>query len=138
MMDRNPWMRDIVAQGMVDGKTNQQIADDLQHGTHRDSVTDYKRHEAVLNIAERLTKERFVQITGKIDSSLLARLEHVEKIDIETLLKIRKEVLPERIEITNKNNKQSIVQELFDLADSDPELAAQIMDAQEKAAAKAD
>jgi len=136
-MERHPWMQDIVAEAMVNGKTNQEIADLLQHGTHKDSVTDYKKHPAVQAKAERLTKERFLQITGKIDSALLARLEHVDKMDTEELLKIRKEILPERIEVTNKTDKASIIAELFDLLDKDPEKAAEVMDAQERAAVAA-
>lgn len=136
LMDRDPSLRDIVAEGYVEGLTNQQIADKLGRGVHKDTITDYKRHPAVVAIADRLTKERHLQITSKIDSALLKRLEHVDKIDTETLLKIRKEILPERVEIDDKRKREDVVGELFDLAGEDPELAERLMAAQEKAAAK--
>lgn len=135
-MDREPDLQAVVAEAYVDGCTNEQIAEKLGRGVHKDTITDYKRHPGVMAIAERLTKERHLQITSKIDSAILKRLEHVDKIDTETLLKIRKEILPERIEIDDKRSRESIVGELFDLAGEDPELAERLMAAQDKAAAK--
>lgn len=135
-MDREPELQELVAEAYVNGDTNAQIAEKLGRGVHKDTITDYKRHPKVQAIAERLTKERHLQITSKIDTALMKRLDHVDKIDTDTLLKIRKEILPERIEVTDKTKRASIVEELWDLADQDPEVAARLMAAQEAAAAK--
>jgi transposase len=133
-MDREPHLREIVAESYVNGMTNAQIADAIGYGVHPDTITDYKRHPKVQAIAERLTKERHLQITSKIDASLLKRLDHVDKIDTETLLKIRKEILPERIEVNDTTKRASLVEELMDLADEDPELAQRLLDANAAAA----
>lgn len=135
-MDREPELRKVVAEAYVNGATNAEIAELLQRGVHADTITDYKRHPAVRAIALRLTEERHLQITSKIDNALMGRLNsHIDKIDIETLLKIRKEVLPERIEIKDTTNRQAVVEELLKLSDSDPAAAKLLMEANESAAA---
>lgn len=133
LMEREPELQEMVAKLFVEGKGNKEIAEALGRGVHPDTITDYKRHPAVQRIAMRMTRERHLQITSKIDTALAERLKHADKIDTETLLKIRKEILPDRIEIADKTNSGSIIEEMWDAANEDPQLAEKMQKALEAA-----
>lgn len=136
LLDKEPHLREVVAELYIDGKTNAEIAEAIGRGVHKDSITTYRRRPDVQQIIDRLSRERESLIKRKIDSTLLARLEHSDKMDTEILLRIRKEILPKRLEVKNTDDRGSITDELFDAADKDPAVAVRLLDAMESAQAK--
>lgn len=128
LLDQEPQLAEVIAQLYIDGKTNQQIATAIGRGVHKDTITDYRRDARVKNIIKKLTDERIQRITRRIDSVLEARLEKTDKIETDTLLKIRKEMLPERVEISDGTSQADAVEELWRAADKDPELARKLME----------
>lgn len=120
-------LRELIAEAYADGRSRQQIADAIGDNCHKDTVTEYLKDDEIQAMIDRLSRERINRVTRKIDAALESRLEHVDKIDTETLLKIRKEMLPERIEIDDKTDRSTLVEELWGAADQDPELAQRLL-----------
>lgn len=127
LLDNEPYLAELIAELYLDGKTNQEIADALGRGVHKDTVTDYRRDPRVRKIIRRLSEEREALITRRVDRVILERLKNAEEIDTETLLKIRKEMMPKRIEVSGEVSHADLVRELWEAADSNPELAATLM-----------
>lgn len=136
LMERRPDLAVIVAEHYVAGDSNEQIAHALNAAdstlnVHKDTITDYRRIPDVAAMIERLSKERIARLTRKIDGKLEARLDGDDKIDTETLLKIRKELLGgvRKIEFkdTSESGKKSATEKMWDEADKDPDSAARMM-----------
>lgn len=127
LLDNEPQLAELIAEMYLDGHTNQEIADTLGRGVHKDTITDYRRDPRVRKIIKRLSDEREALITRKIDKVLLARLEKAQDIDTETLLKIRKEMMPKRVEVSGGVEHADLVRELWEEADKNPALAAILM-----------
>lgn len=117
----------LIAELYIDGQTNQDIADALGRGVHKDTITDYRRDPRVKKEIKRLSQEREALITRRVDRVIMKRLELAEEIDTETLLKIRKEMMPKRIEISGEQSTADLVKELWEAADNNPALAAALM-----------
>lgn len=139
LMDKQPELRQLVADLYVAGESNQAIANAInalypELEVHKDTITDYRRHPAVAPIIQHALEERRARILRKVDSSLESRLEHSDKMDNKTLLEIRKTLGGEKHVIDDRtdNGEGSMTEQLFDLADSDPEAARRIIEAQQR------
>lgn len=140
LMDKQPELRPLVAEMYAAGESNQSIADEINKlfpdlDVHKDTITDYRRHPAVAPMISKILEERRNRITRKVDSALMARLDHADKVDTKTLLEIRKTIVGEKKinEDVPPEGQKSMTEQLFELADKDPEAAARIMKAQEAA-----
>lgn len=127
LLDNEPELALLIAELYIDGQTNEQIAKRLGRGVHKDTITDYRRDPRVKREIKRLSGEREQLITRRVDRVIMNRLEKAEEIDTETLLKIRKEMMPKRIEISGEQSTADLVKELWEAADSNPALAAALM-----------
>lgn len=127
LLDNQPELAEVIATAYIEGETNEQIAKALPGNVHKNTITSYRRDPRVKKIIEKLTNERISRITRKIDSQLEERLRDAKSMDTETLLKIRKELLPERIQITNGDKGNDLVEELWRRADGNPALAEALM-----------
>ncbi len=141
LMDQDLRFRTCVAEGIVNGRTGQEIIDELEVLTgrtniHKDTITDYNRHPAVRAIAEELGKDRGILITSAIDKRLEDAIKCDEPIDIKTLLEIRKALGGEKLTIAGNlgDGSSSTLTELFEHLDQHPEDAEKVMAAQEAAA----
>jgi hypothetical protein len=138
-MDKHPDLRDLVATKFVEGASNQEIADAInkalpQLGTpvNRETIPAYRRHASVEAKIAKLRRERINLITSKIDSKIEAWLNNAKiEHDIETLLKIRKELMPERTSERGDEemDQDKLVEEMFDEAYKDPNFADRLKDA---------
>lgn len=127
LLDNEPALAQTIADAYMDGMTNQEIADLLGRGVHKDTITDYKRDPRVRNRIKAISDEREGQISRTIDKALLERAKHPEKLDTKTLLEIKKTLNPKRIEITDGSKQSDLVEELWRAADGDPVLAEKLM-----------
>lgn len=147
-MDRHPDLRVIVADLFVNGSSNQEIADainkavpNLDRPVNRETIPTYRRHPEVEAIIARKRRERINLITSKIDSKIEAWLNNKKvEHDIETLLKIRKELMPERMKDRDDDEltEDRFVEEMFDRAYEDPEFAERLKASIEAAEAQPD
>ena len=139
LMDKHPDLRVVVAEKFVEGASNQEIADAInaalpQLGTpvNRETIPVYRRHPSVEALIARRRRERINLITSKIDSKIEAWLNNAKvHHDIEVLLKIRKELMPERTreQGDDEMNEDRLVEEMFDKAYEDPDFAERMKDA---------
>jgi hypothetical protein len=139
LMDKHPDLRKVVAQKFVEGAPNQDIADainkalpQLSKPVNRETIPAYRRHPAVEALIARLRRERINLITAKIDSKIESWLNNAKiHHDIETLLKIRKELMPERTSERGDEqmDEDKLVEEMFDKAYEDPDFAERMKEA---------
>lgn len=146
LMDKHPDLRVIVAEKFVTGCSNQEIADainaavpNLDRPVNRETIPAYRRHPDVEAMIARRRRERINLITSKIDSKIESWLNNAKvNHDIETLLKIRKELMPERMKDRGDDtmDEDRLVEEMFDRAYEDPEFAARMQDAASRVGAE--
>jgi transcriptional regulator with XRE-family HTH domain len=80
-----------VAQAYCVGMTQEEIANEFE--VSRPTINGWLRDPRVTVHIGSLTKERITRITRKVDTEIENRLEEVDEMDTELLLKIRKEML---------------------------------------------
>lgn len=141
-MDKHPDLRVIVAEKFVEGSSNQEIADainaavpNLDRPVNRETIPTYRRHPDVEAHIARRRRERINLITSKIDSKIESWLNNAKvNHDIEVLLKIRKELMPERMKDRGDEtmDEDKLVEEMFDRAYEDPEFAARMKSAADR------
>lgn len=140
-MDKHQDLRDVVAEAYAGGANNQEIANIInaiypELNVYKDTILEYRRHPAVLAIIRRLIEERHNRVVRKVDSKIEERLRNADKMDVKTLLEIRKTLAGDKHIIDDKrpeDGQRSAVEELFDAAQEDPEMAERIMAAQDAA-----
>lgn len=140
LMDKYPPLRELVAELYASGADNQTIANAINaaypdENVHKNTIIAYRRHPAVLAMIRRLIDERHSRVVRQVDSQLEQRLIKTgNKMDTKTLLEIRKTLAGEKHVVDDnrpEDGGRSMTEELFDLADEDPETAERIMAAQE-------
>lgn len=138
-MDKHPELRELVAEMYANGADNQTIANAInakfpEQNVHKNTIIIYRRHPEVLSKIRRLIDERHTRVIRTVDSKLEERLRNADVMDVKTLLEIRKTLAGEKHVIDDQRPEdggRSMTEELFDLADEDPEAAERIMAAQE-------
>jgi transposase len=116
--------RRLVAEMYVNGSTRDEIGEVFN--VHRDTISDWTARPDVQAIITKLREERANRITRRVDKVIEGRLEHADKMDTETLLKIRKE-FGGGADVNVKVDTGDAVAELLEAAARDPELAAKLM-----------
>jgi hypothetical protein len=119
----DPAFAERVAKLYVEGMELGDIATELE--AHRDTITDWVRDPRVLVHVKRLSSERVAHTTRQIDAELLHRVldpEVIRKMDTDTLLKIRKELVGRGGGEVDANT-DDLEAGIFDLFDDNPELA---------------
>jgi hypothetical protein len=81
----------LAAELFAAGATREEMSEAL--GISVWTVTQWRKDARVKAAVSRIAEDRVLRITSKIDSAIMGRLSHIEKLDIDTLLKIRKEFL---------------------------------------------
>jgi len=141
LLDKHPDLRVLVATEFVEGASNQEIADainrelpQLSTPVNRETITAYRRHPEVEAMIAKYRRERINIITSKVDSKILAWLNNKKLThDIETLLKVRRELMPERLKERGDSelDADKLVEEMFDRAAEDPDFAERMKGAVE-------
>jgi hypothetical protein len=136
LIEKHPDLVPLIAEMYVQGAPNQDIADainkalpSLSQPVNRETIPKYRRHPAVEAKIAKLRKERINRVTHLIDAKLEAWLTNTKvSHDIETLLKIRKELMPERLQERGDDemDEDRLVEEMFDKAYEDPDFASRM------------
>jgi uncharacterized protein YjcR len=112
-----------VATLFVEGMEHKAMAEQLE--CNPDTITDWVRDPRVLIHVKRLSNERTATVTRQIDAELLSRItdpQQIKKMDVDLLLKVRKELVGRGGEApdANEGDMESGIWTLFD---ENPELA---------------
>lgn len=116
---------DEFAQAYAEGLNREQLADIFDCSV--ESITNWSKRPEIQRRVSALNTERANRVLRAVDTALENRLRNVEKLDIETLLKIRKEFAGDKLEITTKVDQNELAQELWAKLDSDPEAIDRLM-----------
>lgn len=135
LMDKAPELRAVIADGFLEGKTNQLIADEINKRypqalpVNKETITDYRRHPEVAPLIEAGKKERELRAVRKLDHALLAKLDAAaENMSVKELVEIRKALVGETHHNKNEEVEGETLQEkLMKLADTDPAQAEKLM-----------
>ncbi len=129
-LDTRPGLIEQVAEMAMMGLTNQEIADTVGENTHKDTIRAWKKDERVQAAMSTMRQESINRIDSKIVSRLQGIIDtpgELEKLDIDTLLKIRKELLPpaaQRVTVSRGVDEAAALTELYQLLNERPEVAA--------------
>lgn len=116
---------DEFAQAYAEGLSREQLAGIFDCSV--ESITNWSKRPEIQRRVSALNTERANRVLRAVDTALENRLRNVEKLDIETLLKIRKEFAGDKLEITTKVDQNELAQELWEKLDSDPEAIDRLM-----------
>ncbi len=124
----NPEFAKKVAELYLAGLTREQIANELapeNGGTapHEDTISTWTQDPRVQIHIKAGAAARVHRITRRIDKELEGRImgSHIDQMDTETLLRIRKELLGKIP--ADKENADAAMPDLWDVMDSNPEVA---------------
>lgn len=113
-----------VAEVYISGMSKPEMAEEFDVNT--DTIRRWVADPRVQAHAGRSALERINRITRRIDASIEARLVHIDKWDIEQVLKVRKEYLERSMKVgvdLSGDAKGATVNELAEAMDQDPDLA---------------
>lgn len=89
--------REQLAEMYASGAKRQEMADVF--GVHPDVVTRWVKQPRIQALITEKIRARSNRILRRIDSELEKRLEHPDKIDTKDMLAIRRELVPQRVEV---------------------------------------
>jgi len=121
----NEAKRELVATLHANGATRAVIAEEF--GVAPDTVGAWLQREDIKALVDKILRDRTHRILRQVDTRIEGILQHVEKLKLEDLLKIRKEFLPDRKEIHLNVSKEDALSELWERVAEDPEAAARIL-----------
>ena len=134
-LDRIDGLRDRLAELYVDGHTNKDIAatlfsefEEIESEPVKNTILNWRKDDVVENKVHALMRERVGRVVRKTDSAIAKKLENIDELTVDEVLKIRKEFVPERDAFTDeKQDAAKIDEDLFGLAEADPEFAERLM-----------
>lgn len=106
-----PARRQKLAELYADGASRAEMGEAM--GVHEDTITTWTQRSDVQALVTELMQQRANKMKRRIDSVLEGRLEHhADQMDTDELLKIRREMAPQRIEIDHTTTQKDAVEEL--------------------------
>jgi hypothetical protein len=134
-LDRVDGLRDRIAELWANGLTNKGIAEtvhsefaEIEDVPVKNTIINWRKDEAVENKIHALMRERIGRVVRKTDAAIDSKLENVDELTVDEVLKIRKEFVPERDAFTDeKQDSAKIDEELFGAMEDDPEFAERLM-----------
>ena len=134
-LDRVDGLRERIAELWVEGLTNKAIPETV-HSEYAEiedvpvinTIINWRKDEVVENKIHALMRERIGRVVRKTDAAIAKKLEDVDDLTVDEVLKIRKEFVPERDALTDvKQDASQIDEDLFGLMEDDPEFAEKLM-----------
>lgn len=131
-LDTREGLIEDIADLAMQGLTNAEIADAVGEGTHKDTIKAWRKDARVQAAMTRMRQERINRIDSKIVSRLTSIINdphELEQLDIDTLLKIRKELLPpaaQRHIVSKGADEPAALAELYGYLNDNPAVAAEL------------
>lgn len=128
-LDMHDGLIEDIAELVMDGLNNREIAETLGMGTHPDTVKGWKKDPRVQAAMSRIRQEHINRIDSKIVNRLKGMIETPDilaKLDVDTLLKIRKELLPpaaQRHVVSRGQDETMAMEELYTMLANKPDMA---------------
>ncbi len=129
-LDKMPGLRDLVAQLYVSGIKQDDMLAQLPI-SDKQTLRNWLKDEGVMSRADKLIRERTLRIVRKVDSTLEARLlddKQRGQMSTETLLKIRKELMPDIAAQAPKGATVEAVMEFLWMRSATDERVAYVLD----------
>lgn len=125
--------RKLVAGMHADGAPRAEIAEHFD--VHVDTVGSWLQRGDIKALVDRILRDRTARILRKVDTKIEGILQHIEKLSLDDLLKIRKEFLPDRKEIiVGQMSREDLVAQLWERAAENPDAAAALFGDADEAA----
>jgi len=80
---------------------------------HVDTISKWTQRPDVQALVTQENQQRINRIVAKVDAELEARLKEVKKLEVEDIIKIRREMLPQRVEMNLRPDEAKATQELL-------------------------
>lgn len=134
-LDRVDGLRDLVAELWAEGYTNKAIAEavhsefpEIESVPVKGTIINWRHDSQVANKIHAIMRERISRIVRKTDAGLEQRLENMDDLTVDEIIKIRKEIAPARdvLDETERADPGQVASDLFGAALDDPELAKKI------------
>jgi hypothetical protein len=134
-LDRVDGLRDRIAELWADGYSNKGIAEtvhkeftEIESGPVKSTIINWRHDEQVANKIHAIMRERISRIVRRTDAGLEARLENMDELTVDEIIKIRKEIAPARdvLDEAERSDPAQAVDDLFGAAIDDPALARRI------------
>lgn len=122
----DPEVAKAVAEAYINGVSRTEMAEIF--GVHKDTITIWTRDPRVLAHGGRFAQERVARISRLIDKEVEERLEDIDELDIEQLLKIRKEYIERVVKFENTSAETtSTVNDTVKAIEENPEIAEALL-----------
>ncbi len=125
MMDE-PAMRESLARMYADGRSRTEIAEEL--GCNPSTVSGWVKRADVQALISKFIEERSNRVLRHTDKKIEGILMSGKELELEELLKIRKEFAGQKVEVTNRDgDKAAATDELMQKLHANPELLDQLL-----------
>lgn len=125
MMDDKA-MRESLARMYADGMNRTQIADEL--GCNPSTVSGWVKRADVQALISKFIEERSNRVLRHTDKMIESKLMSGATIELDELLKIRREFAGQKVEVTNRDgDKAAATDELMQKLHENPELLDQLL-----------
>lgn len=114
-----------VAEAFVAGTSRRAMAE-MFGVKDPDTITRWRRDPRVKVIAAKLTEDRVLQVTRKVDGVIAEKLEHAAEMTVMELLAIRKEFLGGGLRAKMENVDEGTIGEAQDLIEKNPNFMEQL------------
>jgi hypothetical protein len=134
-LDRVDGLRDFIAEKWAEGLTNKAIAEavhtefaEIESVPVKSTIINWRHDEQVANKIHAIMRERISRIVRRTDAGLESRLENLDELTVDEIIKIRKEIAPSRdvLDDAERVDPADAASDLFGAAIDDPELAKKI------------
>lgn len=128
----DPNVAKAVAIAYIEGMSRQEMADEFGV-KDLDTITAWCRDPRVKAHAAKFAQERVLRITRKVDSEMERRMQDLKDMDVEQILKIRKEYLDRALKVDVGGGITSdTTNDTIEAIENDPELLKGLMEILEK------
>jgi hypothetical protein len=117
----------LVAEHFAAGASRQDMCDELGV-KDKDTITRWRHDPRVKAIVSKINADRVIQISRKVDSIIEGRLSQADKLDTETLLKIRKEYGGAAVS-RKEANDDAVSAEAMKRLEEDPTIGDRLLEA---------
>lgn len=134
-LDRVDGLRDFIAEQWCEGLNNKAIAEaacrefaEIETPPVKGTIINWRHDEQVANKIHAIMRDRISRIVRRTDAGLEARLENIDELTVDEIIKIRKEIAPARdvLDESERVDPAAAADDLFGAAIEDPELARKI------------
>ncbi|MBA3240074.1 MAG: hypothetical protein H0T60_02515 [Acidobacteria bacterium] len=131
----DPEFAQLVAELLAAGASRENMCEELGVGD-RSTITKWRKDPRVKARVQKLTEDRVIQISRRVDSTIMGRLAHAQDMTVDELIKIRKEYGGSALARTEKADDDT-VSDAWDKVQENPDLIKELEEVVRKGGAEA-